>query len=90
MNLEKVVFAFFIVLAATLNFGFFIGDIDRPELHHVGRVCCGFGCEFDCHFVKVWRPLTHGGNTISHQLSRFTIGCRRDCIGDIKRKSWVK
>jgi hypothetical protein len=37
MNLEKVVFAFFIVFAATLNFGFFIGDIDRPELHHVGE-----------------------------------------------------
>ena len=35
MNLEKVIFGFFIVLAATLNFGFFIGDIDRPELHHV-------------------------------------------------------
>lgn len=35
MNLEKVVFAFFIVFAATLNFGFFIGDIDRPELHNI-------------------------------------------------------
>lgn len=35
MNLEKVVFAFFIVFAATLNFGFFIGDIDRPEFHNV-------------------------------------------------------
>ncbi|CBL43654.1 conserved hypothetical protein [gamma proteobacterium HdN1] len=35
MNFEKVVFGFFIVLAATLNFGFFIGDIDRPELHNV-------------------------------------------------------
>ena len=35
MNLEKVVFGFFIVLAATLNFGFFIGAIDRPELHNV-------------------------------------------------------
>ena len=35
MNFEKVVFGFFIVLAATLNFGFFIGDIDRPELHSV-------------------------------------------------------
>ena len=34
MNLEKVIFGFFIVLAATLNFGFFVGDIDRPELHH--------------------------------------------------------
>ncbi len=33
MNLEKVVFGFFILLAATLNFGFVIGDIDNP-LHH--------------------------------------------------------
>ena len=35
MNLEKVFFAFFIVLALTLNFGFFIGDIDNPEHHDV-------------------------------------------------------
>ncbi len=33
MNLEKVVFGFFVLLAATLNFGFFIGDIDNPDLH---------------------------------------------------------
>lgn len=35
MNLEKVIFAFFIVFAATLNFGFFLGDIDRPEHHNI-------------------------------------------------------
>ena len=35
MNLEKVVFGFFVLLAATLNFGFFIGDIDDPALHIV-------------------------------------------------------
>ncbi|SEO47320.1 DUF6394 family protein [Trujillonella endophytica] len=34
MNLEKVVFGFFVLLAATLNFGFFIGDIDDPALHN--------------------------------------------------------
>lgn len=34
MNLEKVVFGFFIVLALTLNFGFVIGDIDNPAHHH--------------------------------------------------------
>jgi len=33
MNLEKVIFGFFILLAATLNFGFVYGDIDNP-LHH--------------------------------------------------------
>lgn len=35
MNLEKVIFGFFIVLAATLNFGFFVGDIGNPAYHHV-------------------------------------------------------
>ena len=35
MNLEKVFFAFFIVLALTLNFGFFIGEIDNPVHHSV-------------------------------------------------------
>jgi len=34
MNLPKVFFAFFIMLALTLNFGFFIGEIDNPEHHH--------------------------------------------------------
>jgi hypothetical protein len=35
VNLEKVVFGFFVLLAATLNFGFFIGDISNPALHNV-------------------------------------------------------
>ena len=34
MNLEKVIFGFFVLLAATLNFGFFIGDISVVELHN--------------------------------------------------------
>ncbi|MEG7522798.1 MAG: DUF6394 family protein [Chromatiales bacterium] len=35
MNPEKVLFGFFIVLALTLNFGFFVGDLDNPDHHHV-------------------------------------------------------
>ena len=34
MKFEKVIFGFFIVLALTLNFGFFVGDIDNPDHHH--------------------------------------------------------
>ncbi len=34
-NHEKVVFAFFIVLALTLNFGFFLGELDVPSHHNV-------------------------------------------------------
>lgn len=33
MNLEKVVFGFFILLAATLNFGFVYGDMSDPAVH---------------------------------------------------------
>ena len=35
MNREKVVFGFFIVLALTLNFGFFIGELENPEHHSI-------------------------------------------------------
>ncbi|MGI3784954.1 MAG: DUF6394 family protein [Janthinobacterium lividum] len=35
MNLEKVVFGFFVLLAATLNTGFFVGDIANPDLHNI-------------------------------------------------------
>jgi len=35
MNPEKVVFGFFIVLACTLNFGFFLGEMANAEHHHV-------------------------------------------------------
>ncbi|HEY0239231.1 MAG TPA: DUF6394 family protein [Friedmanniella sp.] len=35
MNLEKVIFGFFVLLAATLNMGFFVGDIANPDLHNV-------------------------------------------------------
>ena len=34
MNLEKVVFGFFVLLAATLNFGFFVGDVGDAIIHN--------------------------------------------------------
>jgi Ca2+/H+ antiporter, TMEM165/GDT1 family len=35
MNLEKVIFSFFMILALTLNFGFFYGEIEDPVHHNV-------------------------------------------------------
>lgn len=35
MNLEKVIFGFFIVFAATLNFGFVYGNLDNPIHHNI-------------------------------------------------------
>lgn len=33
MNLQKVISGFFFILAMTLNFGFFYGDINDPDMH---------------------------------------------------------
>lgn len=38
MNLEKVVFGFFVLLSATMNFGFFIGDMSNPKLHNINEL----------------------------------------------------
>lgn len=38
MNLEKVIFGFFILLAATLNFGFVYGDIEVPAHHEANEL----------------------------------------------------
>lgn len=35
MSLERVIFGFFIILALTLNFGFFLGEIDNPAHHGI-------------------------------------------------------
>lgn len=35
MNLEKIAFGFFIILALTLNFGFFIGDMGEVKYHNI-------------------------------------------------------
>jgi hypothetical protein len=35
MNPEKVIFAFTIILAMTVNFGFFVGDMHLASDHHV-------------------------------------------------------
>lgn len=34
MNMEKVVFGFVVLLAATLNLGFVVGDLGDPALHN--------------------------------------------------------
>lgn len=35
MNLEKVIFGFFVLLAATVNFGFVVGDLSDPDMHNI-------------------------------------------------------
>jgi len=35
VNLEKVIFGFFVLLAATVNFGFVVGDLGDPDMHNI-------------------------------------------------------
>jgi hypothetical protein len=35
VNLEKVVFGFFVLMAATLNFGYVVGDLTDPNQHNI-------------------------------------------------------
>ncbi len=52
MNFEKVVFAFFIVLALTLNFGFFLGDIDNPDHHHAMELAAALAVSIIATIIK--------------------------------------
>jgi len=52
VNVEKVMFAFFIVLALTLNFGFFLGDIDNPEHHHAMELAAALAISLIATIIK--------------------------------------
>ena len=52
MNLEKVIFAFFVVLALTLNFGFFLGEIDNSDHHHPIELAAALAASLIATVVK--------------------------------------
>ena len=60
MNREKVIFAFFIVLALTLNFGFFLGDIDQESHHNVFELFAALVVSMICTVLK-FGDRTHLG-----------------------------
>ncbi|GGK76367.1 hypothetical protein GCM10007941_28210 [Amphritea balenae] len=60
MNREKVIFAFFIVLALTLNFGFFLGDIENPAHHNVFELFAAVVVSMICTVLK-FGDRTHIG-----------------------------
>ncbi|MGB0467834.1 MAG: DUF6394 family protein [Pontibacterium sp.] len=60
MNREKVIFAFFIVLALTLNFGFFLGEMHNPEHHNVYEFFAAMVVSLICTVLK-FGDRTHLG-----------------------------
>ena len=63
MNFEKVVFAFFIILAGSLNFGFFLGDIADPSHHHPYELFAALAVSLICTVMK-FGDRTHFGSTV--------------------------
>ncbi len=68
MNFEKVVFGFFIVLSATLNFGFFVGDIQDPELHNVYELFAAIVVNFIATALKLGDRTQIGAVHLSTSL----------------------
>lgn len=60
MNLEKVVFAFFILLALTLNFGFFLGDLTDPTQHNAYELFAALAINLIATVIKLG-DRTHVG-----------------------------
>ena len=63
MNFEKVVFAFFIILALSLNFGFFVGELSNPEHHHKYELFAALVVSLICTIMK-FGDRTHFGSTV--------------------------
>lgn len=62
MNLEKVIFGFVVLLAASLNFGFFLGDLDDPTVHHLWGLVAAVVVNLAATLMKL-RDRTQAGAT---------------------------
>jgi hypothetical protein len=68
MNFEKVLFAFFIILALSLNFGFFFGDIDNPNHHHAYELFAALIASLVCTVMKFGDRTQYGSTVLASSL----------------------
>lgn len=68
MNFEKVVFAFFIILALSLNFGFFIGDMNDPAHHHPYELFAALVVSLICTVMKFGDRTQFGSTVLASSL----------------------
>lgn len=68
MNFEKVVFAFFIILAMSLNFGFFIGEIAEPAHHHPYELFAALVVSLICTIMKFGDRTQFGSTVLASSL----------------------
>lgn len=68
MNFEKVIFAFFIILALSLNFGFYIGDINNPAHHHPYELFAALVVSIICTIMKFGDRTQFGSAMLASSL----------------------
>ncbi len=68
MNFEKVIFAFFIILALSLNFGFFVGDMNDPAHHHPYELFAALIVSLICTVMKFGDRTQFGSTVLASSL----------------------
>jgi len=68
MNLEKVIFAFFIILAVSLNFGFYTGDVSDPSHHHPYELFAALIVSLICTVMKFGDRTQFGSTVLASSL----------------------
>ena len=68
MNFEKVLFAFFIILALSLNFGFFVGDISNSAHHHPYELFAALVVSLICTLMKFGDRTQFGSTVLASSL----------------------
>ena len=68
MNFEKVLFAFFIILALSLNFGFFVGEISEPAHHHPYELFAALTVSLICTLMKFGDRTSFGSTMLASSL----------------------
>ena len=68
MNFEKVVFAFFIILALSLNYGFYVGDPADPSHHHPYELFAALVVSLVCTIMKFGDRTNFGSTVLASSL----------------------
>jgi len=68
MHFEKVIFAFFIILALSLNFSFFVGELDNPEHHHIFELAAALVASLICTVLKFGERSYFGATVLASSL----------------------
>jgi hypothetical protein len=79
VNLEKITFAFFILLASTLNFGFFVGDPIDPAQHHAYELFAALAVSLIATIIK-FGDRTHVGAVLLAASLVADLGLLAACL----------